>query len=190
MFRKSCLSLATVAILTWGARFAFAALQGTGKYVVHGSAAEGAVDVDGSGTFTVSDDGKNLTFNSPIGKGKPYFDMGEREEHAREQFALQSSSQLTLTVPDAEIKFPEPGKKRSGQANGKLKFGTGEQAVKISYTAREDAGHYWVESAEFTFDYTQHRASKKPICLMMICVAPEIAVKVSKVRIDGNHVQS
>jgi hypothetical protein len=190
MFRKFLLTLAAVLLLTSGARFAFATLQGAGKYLVHGSAAKGTVDVDGSGTFTISDDGKNLTFSSAIGKGKPYFDMGEREEHAREQFALQPSSQLTLTVPDAELRFPEPGKKLSGQANGQLKFGAGEQTVRISYTAREEAGHYVLESAEFKFDYTRHRASKKPICLMMICVAPEIAIKVAKVRIDGNHTQS
>lgn len=187
MFRRSgMIVVSLVASLLSYSLVARGALKASGQYTVHGTAAKKTIDITGKGTFTVSEDANNLVFTSLIGKGKPYLDMGERNSHTREKFKLTDSSVLTLTVPKANVKFPEPGQKTSGQAQGKLKFAAGEQTVNISYTVREAGGKFVIESANFTFDYTKHRADKDQICLAVICVAEMIDIKVKNVTVEAN----
>ena len=187
MFRRSGMVVVSlVASLLSYSLVARGALRASGNYSIHGTAAKKTVDVTGKGTFTVSDDGNNLVFTSLIGKGKPFFDMGDRQSHARAKFNLNDASVLTLSVPKSAVKFPQPGQKTSGQATGKLKFAAGEQSVDIAYTARESGGKFVIESANFAFDYTKHRAEKEQICLAVICVAEMIDIKVTNVTVD-NH---
>ena len=187
MFRRSgMIVVSLVASLLSYSLVARGALKASsGNYTLHGTAAKKTVDVTGKGTFSVSDDGNNLVFTSAIGKGKPFFDMGERNGHARDKFKLTDASVLTLTVPKANVKFPEPGQKTSGQAQGKLKFAAGEQSVNIAYTAKESGGKFVIESANFAFDYTKHRAEKEQICLAVICVAEMIDIKVANVTVEN-----
>lgn len=188
MFRRSgMIVVSLVASLLSYSLVARGALKASsGNYTLHGTAAKKTVDVTGKGTFSVSDDGNNVVFTSLIGKGKPFFDMGERNGHARDKFKLTDGSVLTLTVPKANVKFPEPGQKTSGQAQGKLKFAAGEQSVNIAYTAKESGGKFVIESANFAFDYTKHRAEKEQICLAVICVAEMIDIKVANVTVESN----
>ncbi len=43
-----------------------------------------------------------------------------------------------------------------------------------------------IESANFAFDYTKHRAEKEQICLAVICVAEMIDIKVTNVTVESN----
>lgn len=163
-----------------------ARLESAGSYSIHGTAAKGTIKVSGRGKFDLKDDGSTLVFTSAIGRGKPHLDMGERQDHTRKHFALSAASVVTLSVPKAGLSFPEPGKTVSGTASGKLEFGAGEQPVRVQYKARGAAGAIVVEQAEFTFDYTIHRAKKEPICLALICVAETIGIRASNFTVKAN----
>src|SRR5687767_11507895 len=141
MFRRTRLVLSALALSALTVTLSASAALKTvspGTFTVHGTAAKKTINVDGNGQLTVKDDGTSIIFTSDIGKGAPHFDMGERQKHTRQHFGITGGSVLTLTIAKSALKLPEDGKTASGTADGKLKFASGSQNVKVHYTVKRD----------------------------------------------------
>jgi len=196
-------TLATTGVLMLGVVSASAdgKKEGRGTYAISTIAGVGCkstdhcpgkLEVKGDGKFKVNDEGDKLVFLSHVGAGKElamkdgrqHHTCGDEKGEGSKIPGMNKDTKVKLTVQKSDLKFPEAGKESSGKAPGKINFLGKESMVQVSYTVKEDGGHYTVKSASFDFDYTKHTGDQ--VCLMLICVRPTVNISIKDAVIEAS----
>ncbi len=168
----------------------------------------GKLDVKGDGKFKVKDAGPNLVFTSHIGFGELNMKDGRQKHTVGEDSKLgyKRGARVKLVVDKSKLTFPAPGQEASGTVTGKLvviaKFKEKdkdgketdkdkdapvgqEETVTVKYTVKEEGGKYTIKNASFDFDYTKHTLDGKKVCLMLVCVKPQVTINAKGADIEA-----
>jgi polyisoprenoid-binding protein YceI len=153
-----------------------------GKFKVEGAAKPKIgprLSFDGKGHVSAKEEGDKVVFEADLKR----LDMGERTEHAKEDFECKKHPVARLVVDKSAIKIPEDNKKSEGQVSGMLTLHGETKPVKVSYKVARTGSDYHVKSASFSFDYTAFGVA--PICRFgkTICVEPTVKVTVSGLKL-------
>jgi polyisoprenoid-binding protein YceI len=193
MFRRRIAFAALFSALTFSfVASADLALSGEGKFRIDGAAKPKIgprLKFDGRGTITSAKvEGGNLVLKADLvakdKDGKDKFDLGERTEHAREDFRCKDHPTATLTVPRAELKVPEDKQELEGTVTGQLKLKGQTKPVTVKYKVKRAGGDVFVKDAKFDFNYTDF--GMEPICRFgkSICVEPKVFITVKYLKLS------
>jgi polyisoprenoid-binding protein YceI len=155
---------------------------GPGKFRVDGAAKPKIgprLTFDGKGPVTAREEGDKLIFEANL----KALDMGERTEHAKEDFKCNKHPKATLVVDKSAIKLPDDNKRSEGEVSGQLTLHGETKPVKVQYKAARTGSDFHVKSATFSFDYTKFGVP--PICRFgkTICVEPMVKVTVTGLKL-------
>jgi len=177
-----------IAVLCSALTFSVAASAGltsieSGRFKLEGAAKPKIgprLNFDGKGPVTAKEEGSTIVFETNLQK---HLDMGERTEHAKEDFKCKKHPTAKLVVEKSAIKLPEDNKKTDGVVSGQLTLHGQTKPVKVKYTAARTGSDFHVKSASFTFDYTEFGVT--PICRFgkTICVEPKVTVTVTGLKL-------
>lgn len=149
----------------------------SGKYKVEGAAKPKIgprLKFDGKGVVTAKEDGGKFVFVADL---KDKLDMGERNEHTKEDFKCKEHPKATLVIDKGAIKMPEDNKVEKGEVTGQLTLRGKTNPVKVSYVVKRTGSDYHVKDASFTFDYTKF--GMEPICRFGKTICVESSVKIT-----------
>lgn len=174
-----------IAVLCSALTFSVAASAGlvtTNKanYTIKAKALKDKVNIDGTGgPITAKEVDGNIVFVTNMDEIK--LGMEKRTKHAKDEFRAKTHTTTTLTIPKGALKMPEDGKTAEGTVTGKLMLNGAPGEVKVKYAVKRTGSEYEVKSASFSFDYTQYKV--KQICMLMVCVAGKVDIKVSNLKL-------
>jgi polyisoprenoid-binding protein YceI len=149
-------------------------------YSIKAKALKDKVNIDGTGgPITAKEVEGNIVFETNMEKIN--LGMDKRTAHAKDEFRCKTHKVTTLTIPKGALKMPEDGKTAKGAVNGKLKLNGETGDVKVNYEVTRTGSEYTVKNASFSFDYTNYKV--KQICMLMVCVANNVDIKVSNLKL-------